>query len=181
MIYLISKHKLQKNSLPKKIRDQYFINGAAYLEAILNSIVFVLEAVVFEVTTTDTLYNIPVTNPVIVTGLLRLVDEILLVKAVVLSNTLISFVSIVTPLTGIATNLTSIFCEVPVTAYILVVPGSISMTTAPAAAKLGSTTTTGGGFGVTGVSPPLLHAKKLMLKTKIKKLYFIGVLLRFAD
>jgi hypothetical protein len=42
------------------------------------------------------------------------------------------------------------------------------------AVKLGSTTTTGG-FGVgAGLSPPLLQAKKLKHKTKIKQLYFIG-------
>ena len=108
--------RYKKNPLSKKIRDQYFINGAAYLAAILNSTVFVLEAVIFEVTTTDTLYKTPGTKPVKVTGLMRLVDEMLLVKAVVLSKSLISFVSIVTPLAGMATNLTSIFCEVPTTA-----------------------------------------------------------------
>jgi hypothetical protein len=88
---------------------EYFINGIAYFAASLNSIVFVLEAVVFEVTTTDTLYNMPVVKPVIVTTLVKLVEEMLLLKAVVLSDTLISFVSIVTPLAGMAANLTSIF------------------------------------------------------------------------
>jgi hypothetical protein len=54
--------------------------------------------------------------------------------------------------------------------------------TPPVAVKLGSTTTTGGfGVGVgAGLSPPLLQAIKPIHKTKIKQLYFIGVLLRFA-
>jgi hypothetical protein len=54
------------------------------------------------------------------------------------------------------------------------------MTTPPVAVKLGSTTTTGGGGVGAGLSPPLLQAIKPMHKTKIKQLYFIGVLLRFA-
>jgi len=59
----------------------------------------------------------------------------------------------------------------------LLAPGSISTITAFAAVKLGSTTTTGGfGVGVgAGLSPPLLQAKKPILKTKIKNLYRIGV------
>jgi hypothetical protein len=48
------------------------------------------------------------------------------------------------------------------------------------AVKLGSTTTTGGGGAGAGLSPPLLQAIKPIHKTKIKQLYFIGVLLRFA-
>lgn len=74
------------------------------------------DGVVLDVTTTERLYNTPGTKPVTVSGLVRLVDEILLVKAVVLSETLISLVSILTPLTGIAASLTSILCEVPTTA-----------------------------------------------------------------
>ena len=103
------------------------------------------------------------------TGFVRLVVEILFVNAVVLSETLINLVSIVTPLVGIAVNLTSILCEAPTTAYILLAPGLISITTALVAVKLGSTTTTGGGGGVgAGLSPTLLQTKKPMLKTKIK-------------
>jgi hypothetical protein len=52
------------------------------------------------------------------------------------------------------------------------------MTTPFVAVKLGSTTTTGG-FGVgAGLSPPLLQAKKPILKTKIKILYLIAVELK---
>jgi hypothetical protein len=87
-----------------------------YLEAILNSIVLVFEGVVLDVTTTERLYKIPGNKPVTVTRVDRLVDEILLEKVVELSDILINLVSIVTPLAGIAANLTSIFCEVPTTA-----------------------------------------------------------------
>jgi hypothetical protein len=88
----------------------------AYFAAILNSTVLVFEAVVLDVTTTERLYNTPGIKPVTVNGFARAVDEILLVKAVVLSEILISLVSIVTPLAGIAASLTSILCEVPNTA-----------------------------------------------------------------
>jgi hypothetical protein len=54
------------------------------------------------------------------------------------------------------------------------------MTTPLAAVKLGSTTTTGGGFGA-GVSPPLLHPKKPTLKTKIKILHLISIVLKFTS
>jgi hypothetical protein len=86
-----------------------------YFAAILNSIVLVFEAVDLDVTTTDTVYKTPGTIPVIVTGVLKLVDEMLLVKVIVLSSILIILVSIVTPLLGIAASLTSIFCEAPTT------------------------------------------------------------------
>ncbi len=59
MIYMknemIFKYKLQKKSPIEKIRDQLFYKWWAYFAAILNSIVLVLEAVVFEVTTTERL------------------------------------------------------------------------------------------------------------------------------
>jgi hypothetical protein len=142
--------------------------GIRYLDAILNSIVLLLEGVFFEVTTTVRLYKIPVANPVIVTGLLKLVLEILLVKTTVLSAIVVNLVSIVTPFVGTANNLTSIFCVLPATAKILLGPGSMSTTTPFVAVKLGSTTTTGGlGVGGVGVSPPLLQANKVKLNKKM--------------
>jgi hypothetical protein len=87
----------------------------AYFEAILNSTVLVFDAVVLEVTTTERLYNTPGNIPVTVIGFVRLVEEMLLVKTLVLSEILISLVSMVTPLAGIAANLISILCEVPTT------------------------------------------------------------------
>ena len=75
------------------------------------------DEVVLEVTTTERLYNTPGTKPVTVSGFVRLVElNGPVANAVVLSETLISLVSIVTPLTGIAASLTSILCEVPTTA-----------------------------------------------------------------
>jgi hypothetical protein len=88
----------------------------AYLAAILNSTVLVFDEVVLDVTTTERLYNTPGIKPVTVNGFVKLVDEILLENAVVLSEILISLVSIVTPLAGIAASLTSILCDVPTTA-----------------------------------------------------------------
>jgi hypothetical protein len=116
VIQSISRHKIQKKSPIQKDKGSIFYKWLVYFEAILNSTVLVLEAVVLEVTTTERLYNIPGKKPVIVIGLDRLVDEILFVKAVELSEILISLVSIVTPLAGIAANLTSNLCEVPMTA-----------------------------------------------------------------
>jgi hypothetical protein len=130
-----------------------------YFAANLKTSAFELVAVDLEVTTTDAVHKTPGVNPLIVTVLSAVVEEIELLKTVTLSASFITVTPTVTPAEGkTELILTMMGCALPTTPKIFPAPGS-TFTVNAKAASVGV-----GGVGVGGVGvgdpPLLLHDKR---------------------